>query len=56
MIQNTIFKNQNTLIVNDMIQNILSYGIHSDGWKILIYAQGEHDLGSAQNGRTSSEI
>ena len=34
----------NTLFVNQMTQNTLFYGIYGDGWKIITYALGEHDL------------
>jgi len=55
--QMTIFMTQNTLFVNQMTQNTLFYVyIYGEGWKILTYPLGEHDPGSAQDGRTSSEM
>ena len=46
---------QNTNFGNQMTQKTLFYGFHVDGQKNL-KALGEHDPGSAQNGRTSSEL
>ena len=56
MIQNTWFLNQNTFIVNQMTQNIQVYSIYGNGKKIITYALEKHDPGSAQDGRTSSEM
>ena len=39
-----------------MTQNTLFYGIYVDSSKIVTCALGEHDSGSAQNGRTTSEM
>ena len=50
MIENTLFLTQNTLFGNQMTQNTLFYGFFFDA------QLGEHDPGSAQNGRTSSEM
>ena len=47
MIQSTPFGTQNTLFVNEMTQN--TYGILATVKKIITYALGEHDPGSAQN-------
>ena len=51
MIKNTVFVTQNTR----MTQNTLFYGF-STVKKIIACALGEHDPGSPQNGRTSSEM
>ena len=52
VIQNTLFVTQNTANVNQMTQNIQFYCIYDDGKKIITYALGEHDPGSAKDGRT----
>ena len=39
-----------------MTQNTLFYGFYVDGSKIITYAIGEHDPGSAQKGRKSSQM
>ena len=44
---------QNTLLVNQMTQNTIFYGIFGEGWQIHI---GEHDPGSAQDWRTSTDL
>ena len=56
MIRNTLFVTQNTLFGNQMTQNTSFYSFYADGRKIITYALGEHDPGSAQNGRSSSEM
>ena len=57
MTSNTLYVTQNALIVNQMTQNTGLYGIFGYSWKDSnIYTLGEHDPGSVQNGRTSSEI
>ena len=56
VIQNTLFETQNTPNVNQMTQNIQFYSIYGDGKKIITYALGEHDPGSAQDWRRSSEM
>ena len=54
MIQSTLFATQNTLIVNQMTQNTIFSGIYGEGWKI--HNIGEHDPGSAEDWRTSSDF
>ena len=44
---------QNTLLVNQMTQNTIFYGIFGEGWQIHIV---EHDPGSAQDWRTSTDL
>ena len=56
MTWNLQFMIQNTLFVNHMTQNILFYSIYCDSWKIITWALGEHNPGSAQDGRTWSEM
>ena len=51
-----IFVTQNTLFGKHMTQNTLFYGFYVDGSKIITYAIGEHDPGSAQKGRKSSQM
>ena len=45
-----------TLFVNPMNQNILFYVIYPGVEKIITYALGEYDPGSAQDWRTSSDF
>ena len=56
MIQNTLFVTQNTLFVNQITQNTPFYDIYGDGRKIITHVKGEHDPGSPQNWRTSSDF
>ena len=39
-----------------LTQSTLFYGFYGNGWKIIAYALGELDPGSAQDGRTLSEM
>ena len=48
MTQNTLFVTQNIIFVNQMAQNALFYSIYRHIGKIITYALGEHDPGSAQ--------
>ena len=56
MIQNTLFVTQNTLFVNQITQNTPFYDIYGDGRKIITHVKGEHDPGSPQNWRISSDF
>ena len=53
MVQKSLSLIQNTLFVNLMTQNTLFIATVE---KIITYALGEHYPGSAQDGRTSSEM
>ena len=47
MVKKSLFVTQNALFVNQMTQHTLLYGFYVDGWKIITYALGGHDPGSA---------
>ena len=48
--------NQSPQFVNQMAPNTLLYGIYMTVEKIISYALGEHDPGSAQDWRTLSDL
>ena len=54
MTEITLLVAQNTLFGNQIIQNYLIYGFYADSKKIIAYALGEHDPGSAQDGSKCS--
>ena len=47
---------QNILFVNHMTLDTHFRALIATAEKLITYALGEHDPGSAQNGRTSSEM
>ena len=47
VVKKSLFVTQNALFVNQMTQHTLLYGFYVDGWKIITYALGGHDPGSA---------
>ena len=51
MTESTLCLTQSTQFVNQMAQSTLLYGIYPMIKKIITYALGEHDLGSALDGR-----